>query len=96
MARIPVQHLVLSMGKTFVIFVFYYLIHCVYCLLVISFLLTRCLFTILEILMPVSSIGYYRVFTLNLRDSHIFIPDPTTTGLVDKEDRMKRFSCALK
>jgi hypothetical protein len=46
--------------------------------------------------MPVSSIGYYRVFTLNLRDSRIFIPDPTTTGLVDKEDRMKRFSCALK
>jgi hypothetical protein len=36
-----------------------------------------------------SSIGYYRVFTLNLRDSHIFILDPLTTGIVDKEDRMK-------
>jgi hypothetical protein len=46
--------------------------------------------------MPVSSIGYYRVFTLNLRDSHIFILDPTTTGIVNKEDRMKRFSRALK
>jgi succinyl-CoA synthetase beta subunit len=46
--------------------------------------------------MLVSSIGYYRVFTLNLRDSHIFILDPTTTGIVDKEDWMKRFSRALK
>ena len=46
--------------------------------------------------MPVSSIGYYQVFTLNLRDSHIFILDPTTTGIIDKEDWMKRFSHALK
>jgi hypothetical protein len=46
--------------------------------------------------MPVSSIDYYRVFTLNLRDRCIFILDPTTTGIVDKEDRMKRFSRALK
>jgi hypothetical protein len=46
--------------------------------------------------MPVSSIGYYRVFTLNLRDSRIFILDPMTTGIVDKEDRMKRFSHTLK
>jgi hypothetical protein len=46
--------------------------------------------------MPVSSIGYYRVFALNLRDSHIFILDPTTAGIVDKEDWMKRFSRALK
>jgi hypothetical protein len=46
--------------------------------------------------MPVSSIGYYRVFTLNLRDSRIFILFPTTIGILDKEDRMKRFSCALK
>jgi hypothetical protein len=46
--------------------------------------------------MPVSSIGYYCVFALNLRDSHIFLLDPTTTGIVDKEDRMKRFSRALK
>jgi hypothetical protein len=46
--------------------------------------------------MHVSSIGYYRVFTLNLRDSRIFILDPTTTGIIDKEDRMKRFSHALK
>jgi hypothetical protein len=46
--------------------------------------------------MPVSSIGYYRVFTLNLRDSRIFVLDPMTTGIVDKEDRMKRFSHALK
>jgi hypothetical protein len=38
--------------------------------------------------MPVSSIDYYRVFTLNLRDRCIFILDPTTTGIVDKEDRM--------
>jgi hypothetical protein len=44
---------------------------------------------LLEILMHVSSIGYYRVFTLNLRDSRIFILDPMTTGIVDKEDRMK-------
>jgi hypothetical protein len=46
--------------------------------------------------MPVSSICYYCVFALNLRDSHIFLLDPTTTGIVDKEDRMKRFSRALK
>jgi hypothetical protein len=46
--------------------------------------------------MPVSSIGYYRVFTLNLTDSRIFILDPTTTRIVHKEDRMKRFSRALK
>jgi hypothetical protein len=46
--------------------------------------------------MPVSSIGYYRVFALSLRDSHIFILDPTTTGIIDKEDRMKRLSHALK
>jgi hypothetical protein len=46
--------------------------------------------------MPISSIGYYRVFTLNMRDSRIFILDPTTTGIVDKEDWMKRFSRALK
>jgi hypothetical protein len=45
--------------------------------------------------MPISSIGYYRVFALNLRDSHIFILDPTTAGIVDKEDWMKRFSRAL-
>jgi hypothetical protein len=46
--------------------------------------------------MPVSSIGYYRVFALNLRESRIFIPDPTTTRIVDKEDRRKQFSRALK
>jgi hypothetical protein len=46
--------------------------------------------------MPVSSIGYYRVFALNLRDSRIFILDPTTIGIVDKEYRMKWFSHALK
>jgi hypothetical protein len=46
--------------------------------------------------MHVSSIGYYRVFALNLRDSHIFILDLMTTVIVDKEDRMKRFSYALK
>jgi hypothetical protein len=39
--------------------------------------------------MSISSIGYYHVFALNLRDSHIFILDPTITGIVDKEDRMK-------
>jgi hypothetical protein len=93
MARIPIQHLLLSVGKSFVIFIFFYLIHCVYCLLVISFLLTLCLFTILEIFMPVSSIGYYHVFALNLRDSRIFILDPTTIAIIEKEDWMKRFSC---
>jgi hypothetical protein len=46
--------------------------------------------------MPVPSIGYYRVFTVNMRDSHIFILDPTTTGIIHKEERMKRFSRALK
>jgi hypothetical protein len=46
--------------------------------------------------MPVSSIGYYRVFTLNLRDSHIFILGPMTIRIIDKEDWMKRFSHALK
>jgi hypothetical protein len=46
--------------------------------------------------MPVSSIGYYCVFALNLRDSRIFILDLMTTGIIDKEDRMKRFSRALK
>jgi hypothetical protein len=74
---------------------FVYLIHCVYCLLVISFLLTQCLFTFGDF-DAVSSTGYYCVFVLNLRDSRIFILDPTTTAIVDKEDRMKRFSRALK
>jgi hypothetical protein len=46
--------------------------------------------------MPVLSIGYYHIFALNLRDSRIYIPDPTTIGIVDKEGRMKRFSHALK
>jgi hypothetical protein len=46
--------------------------------------------------MPVSSIGYYRVFALNLRDRGTFILDLTTTEIVDKEDRMKPFSRALK
>jgi hypothetical protein len=46
--------------------------------------------------MPVSSIGYYCVFTLNLRDSRIFILDPMTIGIVDKKDWMKWFSRALK
>jgi hypothetical protein len=46
--------------------------------------------------MPISSIGYYRVFALNLRDSRIFILDPMTTKIIDKEDRMKRLSHALK
>jgi hypothetical protein len=45
---------------------------------------------------PISSIGYYRVFALNLRDSHIFILDTTTTGIVEKEDWMKQFSRELK
>jgi hypothetical protein len=31
-----------------------------------------------------------------LRDSYIFILDPMTTRIVDKEDWMKRFSHALK
>jgi hypothetical protein len=39
--------------------------------------------------MSVSSIGYHRIFALNLRDSHIFILDLTTTGIIDKEDQMK-------
>jgi hypothetical protein len=43
--------------------------------------------------MPVLSIGYYRVLAINLRDNRIFILDPTTIGIVDKEDRMKRFLC---
>jgi hypothetical protein len=51
---------------------------------------------LLEILMLVSNIGYYRVFTLNLRESHIFILDSTTTRIIDKEDWMKRFSRGLK
>jgi hypothetical protein len=46
--------------------------------------------------MPASIIGYYHVFTLNLRDSRIFILDLTTIRIIDKEDRMKRFSHALK
>jgi hypothetical protein len=46
--------------------------------------------------MPVSSIGYYHVLALNLRDSRIFILDPTITGIVDKEDRLKRLCHALK
>jgi hypothetical protein len=46
--------------------------------------------------MPISSIGYYRVFTVNMRDSHIFILDLMTIEIVHKEERMKRFSCALK
>jgi hypothetical protein len=39
--------------------------------------------------MPVSSISYYHVFAVNLRDGHIFILDLTTTGIIDKEDRIK-------
>jgi hypothetical protein len=39
--------------------------------------------------MLVSSIGYYCVFALNLRDGRIFILDPMTTGIINKEDRMK-------
>jgi hypothetical protein len=39
--------------------------------------------------MPISSIGYYHIFTLDLRDSRIFILDPMTTGIIDKEDRME-------
>jgi uncharacterized protein YktB (UPF0637 family) len=46
--------------------------------------------------MPVSSIGYYRVFIVNMRDSHIFILDPMTTEIMHKKERMKRFSRALK
>jgi hypothetical protein len=41
--------------------------------------------------MPVSSIGYYRVFAVNMRDSHIFILDPMTTGIIHKEERMKQY-----
>jgi hypothetical protein len=39
MARIPVQNFVLSVGKTLEIFVFVYFIHCVHCIIVISFYL---------------------------------------------------------
>jgi hypothetical protein len=46
--------------------------------------------------MPVSSIGHYRIFAVNMRDSHIFILDSTTTGIVYKEEQMKRFSHTLK
>jgi hypothetical protein len=46
--------------------------------------------------MPISCIGYYRVFAVNMRDNHIFILDPTTTEVIHKEERMKRFSRALK
>jgi hypothetical protein len=46
--------------------------------------------------MHVSSIGYYCVFALNLRDNHIFILDLATIGIINKEDRMKRYSRALK
>jgi hypothetical protein len=46
--------------------------------------------------MLVSSIGYYHVFALNVRDSHIFILDPMITWIIDKEDQMKWFSHALK
>jgi uncharacterized protein YktB (UPF0637 family) len=46
--------------------------------------------------MPVSSIGYYRVFIVNMRDSHIFILDLMTTEIMHKKERMKRFSRALK
>jgi hypothetical protein len=51
---------------------------------------------LLEILVSISSIGYYHIFALNLRDSHIFILDLITTGIINKEDRVKRFSHALK
>jgi hypothetical protein len=46
--------------------------------------------------MLLSSIGYYRVFALNFWDSSIFILDPMTTRIIDKEDRMKQFSRVLK
>jgi hypothetical protein len=96
MARIPVQHLVLSVGKTFVIFVF-----CLFnslCLLFICNIIfyLHDVYLLLEILMLLSSIGYYRVFALNFWDSSIFILDPMTTRIIDKEDRMKQFSRVLK
>jgi hypothetical protein len=88
MARIPIQHFVLSMGKTLVVFFIYFIPY--------YYITFTGLMLIYWILMPVSSIGYYRVFALNLRDSHIFILDSTTPGTVYKEEQMKQYSCALK
>jgi hypothetical protein len=89
MAKIPVQHLMLLVGKTFVIFMFclFNSLCSLYTYNIIFYLHDANL--LLEILMLVSSIDYYRIFALNLRDSHIFILEPTTTEIVDKENRMK-------
>jgi hypothetical protein len=87
---------VLSVGKTFVIFVFC-LFHSLCSLYYSNIIFTRTmLIYIIGDFDAISSIGYYHVFALNIRDSHIFILNPMRTGIVDKEDRMKRFSHALK
>jgi hypothetical protein len=40
--------------------------------------------------MPVASIGYYRIFALNLLDKCVFVLDPTP-GTANKGERMKRY-----
>jgi hypothetical protein len=44
-----------------------------------------------QILMPVSSIGYYRIYAVNVKDKCIWILDPTP-GSADKGERMKHYS----
>jgi hypothetical protein len=45
--------------------------------------------------MPVSSIGYYQIYAINLKDKGIWILD-STPGSVDKGEQLKRFSHTLK
>jgi hypothetical protein len=40
--------------------------------------------------MPITSIGYYRIFALNLLDKCVFVLDPTP-GTTNKGERMKRY-----
>jgi hypothetical protein len=45
--------------------------------------------------MPVSSIGYYRIYAINLKDKCIWILDPTP-GSAYKGERLKHYSRTLK
>jgi hypothetical protein len=45
--------------------------------------------------MPVSSIGYYQIYAVNLKDTCIWILDPTP-GNANEGEGLKRYSHTLK
>jgi hypothetical protein len=51
---------------------------------------------IFQILMLVSSIGYYRIYAVNLNDKCIWILDSLTPRSADKGEQMKRYFHTLK